>query len=223
KEGQAISFQMSGNKNIKKIFANAQYDGLCRAFISEKQAPMSLGKNGFSLAPLIGGGIFQANTYTPGSPQPQTSQLNIVSGEIGEDIAHYLNQSNQIPCVVSLAVKIGAKGKVIAAGGVIIELMPGHSDTTLHVVDVQQSFAKPLSQMIEEGKDYIELLENHLGGIDMDELYTNEIRYHCTCSKEKAASSIGMLPKEDFEDIMKSPESLNVDCEMCGLVYSFSN
>ena len=222
KDNQALSFQMSGDKVISKIFAHAQYDGLCRAFISEKKAPMSVENGMFSLSPLIGDGLLQATTYIPGNKQPHVTQLNIVSGEIGEDIAHYLNQSCQIPCLISLAVKIGSEGKVLSAGGVLIELMPGHTEGVLNLIEAQQSFAKPLSTLIEEKKSYPELLENHLGAIQMDELLAQEIRYHCTCSKEKASTSMAMLPSEDFNEIISSGKDLNVDCEMCGLIYSFS-
>lgn len=221
KDDQAISFQLTGNKTIKKVFAHAQYDGLCRAFISEKQAPLSLEKNNLSLKPLIGEGILQAATYVPGTKQPQISQIEIQSGEIGEDIAYYLNQSCQIPCLISLSVKIGAEGKVVAAGGVLIELMPGHTEETLQLIEEQQQLAKSLSQLIEDGKNHDELLMNYLGGLEIKEVKSHSVDYGCTCSKEKAGDSLLMLEGKDFQEILASQEDLNVDCEMCGLVYSF--
>lgn len=221
KDDQAISFQLSGNKTIRKVFAHAQYDGLCRAYISEKQAPLSVQNGQFSLAPLIGGGLLQATTYVPKNKSPHSTQLNIVSGEIGEDIAHYLNQSRQIPCIISLGVKIGPEGKILVAGGVLVELMPGHTEATLQKLEAIQSQAEGLSSLMEKTSDYKAWLANYLGDIEMDEVAANDVTYHCTCTKGKAAVSIAMLPVEDFQDIFAQGQNVNVDCEMCGLVYSF--
>ena len=221
KDQQAIALQVNGSKQIKKIFAHAQYDGLCRAYISEKQAPLSVVNNRLSLEPLIGIGILQAMTYVPNQKMPQISQIELASSEIGEDIAYYLNQSRQIPCIVSLAVKIGSEGQVTAAGGVLIELMPGHTEETLKKLEEHQKKAQALSSLIEKGDSFDDMLKNHMGDIPFTELKSNDVNYGCTCSREKAASSLKLLEAKDFDEILTSKETLNVDCEMCGLVYSF--
>lgn len=221
KDEQAISFQVSGSKTIKKVFAHAQYDGLCRAYISEKQAPLSLHNNILSLQPLIGDGILQSVTYVPRQKHPRTSQIELQSGEIGEDLAYYLNQSRQIPCLIALGVKIGSEGKVIAAGGVLVELMPGHTEETLEKIENHQKFSLPLSTLIEEGHSHETLLKNHLGDLELHQVREHSVNYGCTCSRDKAASSLQLLTSQDFDEILESKESLNVDCEMCGLIYQF--
>ena len=83
-------------------------------------------------------------------------------------------------------------------------------------------FALPLSTLIEEGNDFETLLKNHLGDIEVKEVKAHQVNYGCTCSKKKAGNSLMLLDKKDFEEILNSQENLNVDCEMCGLVYSFN-
>lgn len=221
KDDQALSMQVSGSKDIKKIFAHAQYDGLCRAYISQKQAPLAIEQNNLSLKPLVGDGTLEVMTYIPNQKVPRNSKVALQSGEIGEDIAYYLNQSMQIPCLISLAVKIGKEGEVLAAGGVLIELMPGHTEETLQKIERHQMFALPLSTLIEQQEDFEVLLKNHLGDLQLKQVKENPITYGCTCSKEKAGNSLLLLEKKDFEEILQSKETLNVDCEMCGLVYRF--
>ena len=223
KDDQAISFQITGGKEIKRLFAHAQYDGLCRAFISDKQTPVFLENNSMVLKPLFGEGILEAVTYIPSNKGPRNSQVELQSGEIGEDIAYYLNQSSQIPCLISLAVKLGHEGKVLVAGGVLIELMPGHSEETLNLIEQQQKLAKPLSQLMEQGKNFEDLLINHLGQIECKEIKAHDVNYGCTCSVEKAGDSLQMLAVEDFKEILQSQETLVVDCEMCGIQYSFDS
>ena len=163
KDDQAIAFQINGQGDFKKIFAHAQFDGLCRGFISEKNGAMSIERGQISVAPLIAGGILTGTTYIPGQVHPRQSQLQIVSGEIGEDLAHYLNQSQQLPCLISLAVKIGSQGEVLAAGGVLVELMPGHTEKTLSQIEEAHGRAKSLSDLIVQNASCEELLANHVG------------------------------------------------------------
>ncbi|MCB0377688.1 MAG: Hsp33 family molecular chaperone HslO [Bdellovibrionales bacterium] len=222
KDEQAMTVQVSGRGDIKKIFAHAQYDGLCRAYISERLAPMSVKNNQFSLAPLVGGGVLSVSLLVPGVKVPRQSQLEIVSGEIGEDLAHYLSQSSQIPCLLSLAVKIGHEGMVTAAGGVLVELMPGHTEELVASIERKQKTALPLSDLIEEKYDFAKLLENSIGPIEVKEIEERQVQWHCSCTKEKAGVSIQMLGGEDMRDMIQKNEWVNVDCEMCGRVYSFS-
>ncbi len=75
--------------------------------------------------------------------------------------------------------------------------------------------------MIEEGYSHAKLLENHVGDLVLDLIMENDVNYACTCSREKALSSMYMLSVEDFKDIIEKQETLNVDCEMCGVKYRF--
>jgi molecular chaperone Hsp33 len=223
KERQAISIQVQGEGLIKRVFAHAQHEGLCRGTISEKQAPLNFDDNGLSIGPLVGEGLLQVTTYIPNQKRPRVSQVPLATGEIGEDLAQYLSQSQQIPCLLSLGVKIGSEGEVVAAGGVLIELMPGHTDQLSEQIEAQQSVAQSLSHLIEGGETPLNLLRNHLGPIEVKQIKDHSVSYTCTCSKDKAAQSLQLLDSRDFDEILASPETLNVDCDMCGLNFCFSH
>ncbi len=222
KEKHAVSFQVRGSGPLNRIFAHAQHEGICRASLGNKQAPLAFNDRGLALKELVGEGILQVTTYIPNQKSPRISQVPLVSGEIGEDIAHYLSQSMQIPCVISLGVKINSEGKVVAAGGVLIELMPGHSSEIIDLIEEQQAKAQSLSHLIEGGESPTNLLRNHLGPVEMKQIKSHGVHYACTCSKEKAGNSLHLLESQDFVEILASPEALHVDCDMCGLTHSFS-
>ncbi|MEM7647305.1 MAG: Hsp33 family molecular chaperone HslO, partial [Pseudomonadota bacterium] len=90
-------------------------------------------------------------------------------------------------------------------------------------IENQQKTAQALSDLIEKEASFEDLLKNHIGDkIEMKEVKSHKVHYGCTCSREKAAASLEMLEAKDFQEILQSQETLNVDCEMCGLVYQFN-
>lgn len=222
KDHHEVALEFSCKGPIGSLFAHAGFDGKCRASIAEKNTPLSLNGGQISLKPLVKEGTMTVTTYVPRARQPVRSQLSIVSGEIGEDVAHYLQQSMQIQSLVSLGVKVGSEGQVTAAGGVLVEMMPGYQQETLEKLLAQQEQTATLSQLIEEKKDHRQLLENYVGDLTISQLGSQEISYGCTCSLEKARASIQLLGKNDVESLVKDNKGLDVNCEMCGLAYNLT-
>lgn len=219
KHGHSIAFQFHCSGPVKGLYAQSTYEGEIRGYISGREAPMSHRDGQFSLSPVVGEGKMTVLTSTPGLHPPRQSQVEIFNGEIGEDIAHYLHQSMQISCLLSVGVKIGSEGKVVAAGGVLIEMMPGHSEETLTYIEAQQKQAQSISNLIEKDASHDELFKNHLGSLELKEIDQQAITYKCSCSKERAQRSVGMLGKSELEDIMSEGKALDIDCEMCGEAY----
>lgn len=222
KEGHEVALEFSCNGPIRSIFAHAGYNGRVRGSVGDKNTPISFEKGVFSLKPLVQGGTMTVTTYVPRARQPIRSRLAIESGEIGEDVAHYLNQSMQIQNLVSLGVRLSPEDKVIAAGGVLVEMMPGYEPETLERILAVQDRVQTLSQMIEEKKSIRDLLGNYVGDLNMAELGRHEITYGCNCSHEKARSSIQLLGVEDVRQLVREGKGLVVNCEMCGLPHQLT-
>jgi len=147
--------------------------------------------------------------------------VNLVSGEVGEDIAHYLIQSHQIRSLVSLGVYLDAYGQVRAAGGVLIEVMPGVEDD---VVDKIQKNADAnqisVSQMLFDGSKPEDLLKPYMQGLNFTELdHDFPITYSCPCTKDRVVRALETLGLTDLEDMIQKNEKADVTCQVCGRPY----
>jgi molecular chaperone Hsp33 len=140
------------------------------------------------------------------------------SGEIGEDIAHYLIQSHQIRSLVSLGVYLDEFGKVKAAGGVIIEVMPGVEEEIVDKIEKNAAEVKGLiSELILKGQSEMEIISPYFKGVPFTELDHNyPVVYHCPCTKERVSRAIELLGQEELEDMIQKKEVAQVQCQMCG-------
>lgn len=221
KNGQAIALQIQCDGLMKMVFAQASYEGKVRAFIAEPQLPMAVEGQQLILAPHVGEGTLTMTTYLSADSLPQRSQVLVETGEITEDIAHYIRTSQQIPCALSTGIVFGPEGVVKGAGGVLIELMPGHTEKDALLIEQSLNSIGSLSQVLAAGSTAEDLLRLIFLGVDgqfWEHPFPVEIS--CTCSQEKVLNSLKLLgEKELLKIIEEKEERLDVGCEMCGKKY----
>lgn len=145
-----------------------------------------------------------------------TSQVALQTGEIGDDFAYYFALSEQVPSLVSLGVLVDVDTHIKAAGGLIIQLMPGHNEEDIQYVEELAKDLKPISSVIAEGKGPEEYIKELFK--DAEIVLRKDIDYHCDCSKERFISSLLALPKDDLNEVLKD-ETIEVKCEFCNKVY----
>lgn len=220
KEEQAVSVQIQCEGPMKMVFAQSSYETSVRAYIAEPQLPMAVERKNLILNPLIGEGTLTVSTYIPGSAQPQRSQVLVQSGEITEDLAHYIRLSQQIPCVINTGVLLGSEGVVTGAGGMLIELMPDHTEA--HVAQVESS-VKMMGSLSSAfgpkvtGEDLLKIFFVGVAGKTWVHPYDMQIA--CSCNLAKILNSFSLLGEEELRDMISKKEIVDVQCEMCGKKY----
>lgn len=220
KDGQAISAQFICEGPMRMLFAQASYEGACRAYIAEPQLPMSLKKGKLSLAPHVGAGTLTVSTYIKGNTQPQRSQVLIQTGEVTEDLAHYILTSQQLPCMLSTGVLLGSEGVVTNAGGILVEMMPGHREEDIKIVENCFKVMGSLSDVLTPEMTGGELLEFFFVGVEGQHWrHDYNIELSCSCTYEKVLNSLQLLGKEDLEDMISKKEMTDISCQMCGKRY----
>ncbi len=128
--------------------------------------------------------------------EPYIGQVPIVSGEIAEDFAYYLAKSEQIPSAVLLGVLLqNSEPFVAAAGGVMIQMMPGANEHIVTMIEDTIRHAPHVTSVINEGATAEDLIKLALGVIDYEILGEREVKFECNCSFERAVSLIGSLGK----------------------------
>lgn len=221
KDEQAVAVQIKCEGAMKMVFAQASYEGGVRAYVAEPQLPMSVNRGKLFIAPHVGPGTLSVSTYIKGNAQPQVSQVLLQTGEITEDIAHYIRTSLQLPCVITSAVTLGSEGVVTSAGGLMVEMMPGHTEEHIALVERCVQAMGPLSEMIGEGvtgEDVLKLF--FLGVPGKIWVHPHEMQISCSCSRAKVSSSVQLLGAEEVKEMITIGETVTVKCEMCGRKYA---
>ena len=223
KHGQELSLYFQGNGPLGRVFAQANYEGQVRGYCNDPkfQAPQQ-GEN-LQIGPAIGIGLLTVTHHLPTGDTPHRGTVIIRTGEVGDDIAFYLQQSHQIPSVVALGVHVNPYGLVEAAGGVLIELMPGHTEETVAKIEARVKRAAPISKRILEGATAEDLIKDYLGDFKLIELdHPYPISYHCKCNQDRVLRSLMLFGLEEIDELIEEKKPVEVNCEFCGRQYSVS-
>lgn len=223
KNKQELSLYFQGNGPLGRVFAEANFEGQVRGYCNQTkyQSPV---EGQISIGPAIGIGLLTVTHHLPGNDEPHRGTVIIRTGEVGDDIAFYLHQSHQIPSVVALGVHVNEYGLVQAAGGVLIELMPGHSDEMVAKIEENVRRAPSISKRLLEGATPLDLVRDYLGDEPLMELdHPYPIQYHCRCSIERVLRSVMLLGLDEIDRALADAKPLDVACEFCGRHYEVAH
>ncbi len=221
KQNQELSLYFQGNGPLGRVFAQANFEGQVRGYSNNPQLTVPFEGDKILIGPSIGIGLLTVTHHLPTGDLPHRGTVIIRTGEIGDDVAFYLHQSHQIPSVVALGVHLSPYGVVEAAGGILLELMPGHDEETVAKIEERVRQVPPVSKRILEGASALDLIRDYLGEDDIMELeHPYPISYHCRCSYERVMRSMVLLGAEELDQLIEEKKAVDVACEFCGKTYS---
>jgi molecular chaperone Hsp33 len=216
---ERLSLQIAGDGPIGSIAADAWSAGEdiigARGYARYPLADLPLNARGkFDVAGVIGKGQLQVTkSYEIG--QPYVGIVPLETGEIGEDIASYLANSQQIPSVVALGVLAGPNG-ILAAGGVIAQLMPGAADGTIARLEANAAAMAPVTTQIVEGTSARGLIERLADGLELrSHEHVYEARFDCLCTRERVERALVGLGRDELLKISKEQPETEATCDFC--------
>ncbi len=223
KDKQQVGLLFRGNGALKSIYAEADYEGNVRAYTPNPQYQPPTYDSGLKLSDALGHGTLTVARHQPFQKQPFHGTVAMVTGEIGDDIAHYLHQSHQIRSIVALGIYLDQNGKVVKAGGVIIEVMPGVEESVVDLLQKNADLKTPsVSKILREGGVPSDLVKPYMEGIAYTQIeHQHEIRYFCPCSKDRVIAALEVLGEADLQDMIDKEEKPEIICQMCGKPYHF--
>lgn len=221
-ENQSLSIRLEGNGPLGNLYAECSFEGNARCYISNPQIPEgALSADQLNLKSAIGEGVLVVTRNLPFQKQPQTGIVPIVSGEISQDLAYYLQQSHQIPSVVSLTVTLDEKGEVKLAGGVILELIPGAPDSIITILEKKAQDAPSLSKQLLEGTSPQKIVESYMHQSPLKAAeYPYAVKFTCRCSNEKVERTLSLMGKGTLSEMILKGEDVKAKCEFCGQHYT---
>lgn len=221
---QRLMIEIVGDGPLGKIVAEADAAGNVRGYVHHPHVHLPSNAQGkLDVAGAVGSGHLYV-VKDLGLREPYRGLVPLVSGEIAEDLAYYLNVSEQTPSACILGVLVAPEGSVRAAGGILIQMMPGAQEDEELVQRLEERIrAMPaLSRSIDEGLGPLEILLSLLEGMEPKRLEERPVRFHCSCSKERFSSGLVSLGKEELEEIARTQGGAELVCHFCGQVYHVS-
>ena len=226
KDSVTISF--SGDGDAGKIIAVADYFGNVKGYIANPLVNPPKKPNGkLDVGAAVGKGTLSV-VKDVGNEEPQTGMTEILSGEIAEDIARYFAVSEQIPTVLSLGVLVDRDYSCLAAGGVLIQLMPFPDEKTVDIIERNAAELSNISRYFERGLSNKEIMDIAMRDIEYDSFDTLEVEYKCDCSRKRMLKKIKSLGKEEISNMLNEQEAegkareLTAVCRFCNSEYTFS-
>ncbi len=157
-----------------------------------------------------------------GLKEPYIGSVQLVGGEIAEDVAAYFVESEQVPTACALGVLIAPSQTVQAAGGYLIQLLPGADETVVSAVERGVARLGAVSARLDAGTDPLGLLREVLDEFDLEVLETSPIEYRCYCTRERVSRALISLGRAELDALIKEQGGAELTCQFCDEVYRFN-
>jgi len=230
KDLERLTVQFSCTGPIGAVVATADAQGRARGYVKNPHVGSEetlLRGEKIDVAAVVGGGMMfvrrELGEEIGLAKQPYVGQVEIVSGEIAEDFAYYLTKSEQIPSGVSLGVYVQNTPEqiagVVAAGGFIVQLMPGAGDGLADSLMEVLAAAPHATEMVRAGMGPLEMLRTALRRDDIEQVFAREVRFECVCSREQVLGMLAGLDRETLDEMIADARGEEVVCPVCNEKY----
>ncbi|MDD6164677.1 MAG: Hsp33 family molecular chaperone HslO [Anaerovibrio slackiae] len=221
KNKEALTVNIRGDGPLKNITADAVPEGFVRGYVANPHVELPLNDKGkLDVGGGVGQGLVTVTRFT-GLREPMRGSSEIVTGEIAEDLTNYLYVSEQTPSSIGLGVLVDTDFSAKAAGGFIIQPMPDADEETISRLEENLQKLRPVTTMIDEGKDAREIILEIMNGFEMEFLTTTDLAFRCQCSKERLEDVLLNLNHDDMESLIADGQA-EVCCHFCGEKYHFT-
>ena len=222
-ENDTITLRVRGDGPSGELCAVADSCGNVRGCVQNSIVEIPLKPNGkLDVSGAVGHGMLFV-TKDLGMKEPYNGAVELISGEIAEDIAAYYAQSEQIPTVCALGVLVNPDLSVRAAGGYLIQLLPFATDEVITRLEKAIERIQPVTAMIDEGTSAEDMIKSVLCDFEMELLDTRECAYKCNCSREKTIRVLKSIGKEELEKLADEQATTEVNCKFCNSKYVFTS
>lgn len=218
-----LTVKVDGNGPAGPIVVDVNGSGEVRGYITNPQTHFELSEKGkLDVRRAVGTEGMLTVVKDLGLRDFFTGQVPLVSGEIAEDFTQYFVVSEQVPSAVALGVLVNPDNSVKAAGGFILQVMPGATDETITILEEKMASIEPISSMIDRGLTPEQILEEALGAGNVNVLEKMDVKFHCSCSKERFGNAITGLGEQEIRDMISEDGQAQVECHFCNEKYLFT-
>lgn len=222
KGDEKMTVRIQGDGPVGGIVIDGNANGTVKGYLQDPHVHLPLNEKGkIDVAGAVGTNGMLSVTKDLTVGEPFTGQVQLVSGELGEDFTYYLAQSEQIPSSVGLSVFVNADNSIEVAGGFLIQVLPGATDEA--ITDLENRLAKlPLiSQLLQEKKTPEDILYDLFEKASVKIVDKMPVSFKCDCSKEKFSEMLATIDRDDMEQMINEDNQAEIVCHFCGNKYQY--
>ncbi len=222
-EGASLTLQIKGGGPLGTVMAVSDEFGNVRGYVQQPHVDLPLRPDGKL---DVGAAVGSAGALTVmkdlGMKEPYIGSVALLGGEIAEDLAAYFVESEQIPTACALGVLVDRDQSVRAAGGYIIQLLPGAGEDVISRVEAGVLAAGAVTGLLDKNDDPEALLRTVLSDFQVEILETSPVEYRCYCSQERVERALISLGRKELESILAEQGGCELTCQFCDRIYRFS-
>ena len=221
-EKGTLTIRVNGGGPLGSVVAVSDSEGNVRGYVENPQLHLPLRGDGKL---DVGGAVGRDGMLTVsrdlGLKEPYIGSTALVSGEIAEDLTAYLTESEQVPSACALGVLVDTDRSVKAAGGFIVQLMPGADEALIAKLEDNIFMMDQLTTILDEdGAERV--FAQVLKGLEYHIVSDKAIEYRCYCSRERVEEALRSVGAEELDNIIAEEKEITVSCQFCDKVYSFT-
>ena len=222
REGSRVNLRIKGNGPLGGLLVDAGLDGTVRGYIENPRVELPPNPKGkLDVGGAIGKDGYLYVVRDIGYGYPYSSTVELVSGEIGDDVANYLVTSEQTPSALLVGVFVSSEG-VSASGGVLLQVLPkaARDESLVELLNSRVSQLSGFTPLLRAGKTLTEIMEQLVGDLGLSILpEVQMVRFDCRCSFNRVLGALKMLGEAELKDMIEKDEGAEATCQFCGEVY----
>lgn len=218
-----VTLRMQGGGPLGAILAVSDSRGNVRGYLHDPGANLPLKPNGKL---DVGAGVGTEGQITVskdlGLKEPYVGSVPLRSGEIAEDVAAYFAESEQTPTVCALGVLVGVDYRVEAAGGYLLQLMPGAEETLIDSIEGAVAQAGSVTNILRDGGTAETLLNLALAGLSPEILESFPVEYRCYCSRDRVTRALISIGRQELKTLAEEQGGAELTCQFCDRIYTYT-
>ncbi len=219
----SVTLQIKGGGPLGAITAVSDSRGNPRGYLQNGQVDIPRKYQGkLDVGTAVGSSGSLTVMKDMGLKEPYIGSVQLVSGEIAEDITAYFVESEQVPTACALGVLVDKDQSVAAAGGYLVQLLPGADESVIQRLEESIARLGPVTDALHGGADAVQLLERVLEGQEPELLERRPVAYKCYCSRERVSRAIISMGKEEMQNLIEEQGGAELTCQFCDKVYRFT-
>jgi molecular chaperone Hsp33 len=219
KRDERLSLEFVGDGPLRGILVDATPDGHARGFVRRPQTHLPPKRGKLDVGGALGRGSLCVMRVPVDGRQVYRSVVPLTTGEIGDDVAHYLAHSAQIPSVVGLGVFVDTAGRTVAAGGYLLQTLPGATEETTRALEAQVRAAPSPSELVRLHADADAMLGTLLAPLGARVLAGHAVRFQCRCDEDRVRRAIVAMGPEEIARALAEDGGIEAVCEFCNAAY----